>query len=120
MRLRRKLHSSRGETLIETLAAILIASLSVALLFTCIMASVRMDETARAADARYYAALSAAEKQETGMELVDADGNAIGAVVTVTGEGGAAAPPQATFQVGLYGGEDMYSYKAKEVTPVGP
>lgn len=57
----KKLHSSRGETLVEVLASILIAALSVALLFGCVTASTGIDRQARELDAEHYAALSAAE-----------------------------------------------------------
>ncbi len=100
----RKLHDSRGETLVEVLASILISALSVALLFGGIMASVRMDKTAAEADEVHYAMLSAAETQEetpaarTGLEI---EGGA-------AGTGGAS--PKKTFSVDLYGGGGMYSY----------
>ena len=59
----KKLHGSRGETLIEVLASILIASLSVALMFGCVMVSTRMDERARDVDIQHYEGLSAADAQ---------------------------------------------------------
>ena len=43
----KKLHNSQGETLVEVLSSILIASLSVALLFGCVMASAGMDREAQ-------------------------------------------------------------------------
>lgn len=61
--MREKLQSSRGETLVEVLASILICALSIALLFGAVMASTRMDQTAQEADARYYQDLSKAERQ---------------------------------------------------------
>ena len=45
--MREKLQSTRGETLVEALAAILICALSVALLFSAVMASARMDRLAQ-------------------------------------------------------------------------
>ena len=57
----KKLHNSRGETLVEVLASILIASLSVALLFGGVMASASVENQARKWDTAYYGALSAAE-----------------------------------------------------------
>lgn len=59
------LHNSRGETLIEVLASILIAALSVALLFTCVMASSTIDNSAQKADIEHYNALSEADAQIT-------------------------------------------------------
>lgn len=61
--MREKLLSSRGETLVETLASILICALSVALLFGAVMASIRLNRTTREADTRYYLDLSRAERQ---------------------------------------------------------
>ena len=59
----RKRKDSRGETLVELLASILIAALSVALLFTCCMTAAAMGRDTREADGRYYEALSAAEEK---------------------------------------------------------
>lgn len=63
--MREKLSSARGETLVEVMASILIGALSVALLFTAVTASVRMDRIAKAADAAYDTALNDAEAQTT-------------------------------------------------------
>lgn len=60
----KKLHNDRGETLIEVLASIVIGSLSVALMFGCIMVSAKMDEDARDLDKKHYAGLTAADAQE--------------------------------------------------------
>lgn len=59
--MKRKLKSNRGETLVEVLASILIGALSVALLFTAVMASVNMDRTAKETDSKYKEVLAAAE-----------------------------------------------------------
>ena len=105
--MKRKLKDTRGETLVEMLASILIAALAVALLFTCCMASVQMGGQARAADERYYENLSAAEGR-TGLENTGK--------VNVEGNGGNVA-----VEIQLYGGDGMYSYQWKEkVTPSGP
>ena len=61
--MREKLQSSRGETLVEALASILICALSVGLLFGAVMASARLDRIAREAGAQYYQDLSRAECQ---------------------------------------------------------
>lgn len=63
----RKLKNNRGETVIEVLASVLIAALSVALLFGAVSASARIDMSARKMDGEYYGALSAAEAQESPM-----------------------------------------------------
>lgn len=100
----RKLHDSRGETLVEVLASILISALSVALLFGGVMASAQMDRTAARADAAHYAMLSAAETQSG----APADRTGLAIESEAAGTGGAA--PKRTFSVDLYGGGGMYSY----------
>lgn len=100
-----KLHDDRGETLVEVLAAILIATLSVALLFTCIGASAKIEDTVIERDVEHYIALSEADARTTptaGAAPVP------GAIVTIEGSGASA-----TASVEIYGGEGMYSYKEK-------
>lgn len=96
----KKLHDSRGETLVEVLASILIASLSVALLFGCIMASSSMDRKAGELDGKHYEALTAAEAQE--------DTEAPAGKVKVTN---AKNSKEKNLDIKIYGGEGMYSYK---------
>lgn len=111
----RKLHDSRGETLVEMLASILIAALAVALLFTCCMASVEMGRETREADKNYYEALSKAEEQKAPLTM-DADGNPLTtAVVKVEG-----SSVSETVEINLYGGEEMYSYQWKGAAPGDP
>lgn len=100
--MRCKLGDSRGETLVELLAAILVAALSVALLFTCCTAAASMDRRAKEVDAEHYAALSAAERRDTPVADVTA---------TVTIEGNGRSVPD--MAVDLFGGEKMYSYRSK-------
>lgn len=103
----RKLKDDRGETLVEMLASILIAALSVAVLFTCCMASVEMGRETRAADQRYYEGLSEAEGRTGSSE----EGN-----VTVKGNGN-----ETDAAIWVYGGEEMYSYQWKRgAAPGGP
>lgn len=59
-----KLYNERGETLIEVLASIVIGTLSLALMFGCIMAATDMDKTAKVKDGEHYLALTAADAQE--------------------------------------------------------
>lgn len=101
----RKLNDNRGETLVEMLASILIAALSVAVLFTCCTAAVEMGKETRAADEAYYEYLSAAEGRT---------GSAEEGTVKVEGNSDSVA-----VEIQLYGGDGMYSYK-KEADPVGP
>lgn len=78
----KKLRNSRGETLVEVLASVLICSLSILLLFGSVMASGNLDRQAQELDAEYYADLSAAEGQTT-------EANLTGGSLAVTNEDGA-------------------------------
>lgn len=95
----KKFHNSRGETLVEVLASILIASLSVTLLFGCIMASTRMDREARKLDGDHYADLTAAETQS--------GPGSSGAVDIQNPTNGT----EESLPVQIYGGGELYSYK---------
>jgi competence protein ComGC len=57
-----KLTSSKGETLIETLVAVLIVSLASLVFVAMFLMSKTMNETALSADQTFYTELSAAEK----------------------------------------------------------
>lgn len=92
----RKLKSRRGETLVEAMASIVIAALSVAMLFTCVMAASQINRMAREADEAFYAGLTAAEGQT---------GTALPGTIKIAGGG-----RERTFSVSLYGGEGMYAY----------
>ncbi len=61
--MREKLRSSRGETLVEVLASVLVCALSITLLMGAVTASTNMDLRAQEADKDYYAALTKAERQ---------------------------------------------------------
>ena len=100
--MRKKLRDNRGETLVEVLASILIAALSVALLFSSIMASANIDRSARASDETYYEALSQAEGRTGDSEPLE---------ITVKNGG-----VQTVLSVVRYAGKGAYSY-AKEVGP---
>lgn len=92
-----KLKDSRGETLVELLASILIAALSVAVLFTCCLASTEMGRKTRDADKVYYEALSDAEARTMEIETGK-----------VTVANGSTSQP---IDVSIYGGDEMYSYQ---------
>lgn len=96
----RKLQSRRGETLVEALASILIAALSVALLFGCTIAATQINGMAEEADDVFYRALSAAEGQ-----TADAAHPAKTGTVKI-GRGGSSV----TWSVTLYGGDGIYAY----------
>ena len=59
--MKRKLKSRRGETLVESLCAVLIASLSAALLAGMVTAASNMNISARENDAKLYSSISDAE-----------------------------------------------------------
>lgn len=107
---------NRGETLIEVLASVLIAALSVALLFTCVMASSRIERDVESADEKHYSALSAADAQvaptpEPGSGAVP-DIPAGTVTITLVGPSPAVtASPAPSIEV--YGDEGMFSYKRK-------
>lgn len=109
--MRQKLRDSRGETLVEVMASIVIATLSIALLLGGIMASARVERGARDLDRDYYQYLSAAEAH---------DGSGT--------EGGAAKSGELTiqntasglsnkFDILLYGGSGMWAYGLKGAGP---
>ena len=100
----RKLQENRGETLVETFAAIVVATLSVALLFGGIVASGEIEKNAKRVDEDHYKAFNAAEGQE--------ETPAGKATVSIKNGGISTEPP---IEVNLYGGSGVYSYK--KVTP---
>ncbi|HOQ14763.1 MAG TPA: hypothetical protein PKZ58_06735 [Bacillota bacterium] len=64
----RKLRSRTGETLVETLAAILIVTFSGILLVTSIMTALKINKTAEESDAKYRAELNVAEARTDGRD----------------------------------------------------
>lgn len=107
-----KLRSRRGETLVETLAAILIAVLSVTLLLGSVTASSQLARQADRSDDAFFATLTQAE--ERGTPLTASDGVSEDPTVTIT-EG----TKRATIPAQVYGGEDLYSYARQAATPEG-
>lgn len=97
--MKRKVFDKRGEMLIEVLASVLIVSLSIALLFSCVMASYTVDRTAQKVDESYYVALDAAEKQKETTDYPKIGGN-----VTIN-------ETSPAISIDVYGGEGVYSYK---------
>ena len=91
-----KLRSSRGETLVEVLAAVLVATLSVGLLMGGVAASAGINRQADRSDEAFYETLTAAESR-TG---TSASGN----VLMAEGAESISLP------VLVYGGEDLWSY----------
>lgn len=104
--LKTKLRSQRGETLVEVLAAILIASLSVAMLLGGVVVSANLSRQADTTDEYFYETLTAAEARQTPV----ANGT-----VELT-EGGTSID----IPVQIYGGEGLYSYALTADGGVGP
>lgn len=100
--MRRKLNSQSGETLVEALASILIAFLSVTMLFFCVVAAGRMDKGTVEGDKTYYEALAAAETAG------DANKTSDSGEVTVTANGNGAP---FTIKIDFYGKDGLYSYR---------
>lgn len=100
----KKLQQNRGETLVEVLASILIASLSVALLFGCVMASSGMDRQAAELDGKHYEALTGVETQSAAKTT--------GINVTITASPG---DQSAELEIEIYGSPEtgMFSYSRK-------
>lgn len=96
--LKRKLTDSKGETLIEVVASILIGALSILMLFTGLMASFQMNLAAGQSDETFYRVLNEAEAQNNPVEQ---------AQVKVLMDG----TKQVDFSVNVFGGEGLYSYK---------
>lgn len=119
--MKEKLKSERGESLVEILASVLIASLSVGLLVTMIMTSARMNDNAENSDREYYQSLSLAEAQ---LDPMVKDGAPVTTKVTIQrmSEGGQVGIPVEIDGAVCFGGDGIYSYKItpKPGPPSGP
>ena len=116
--MRKKLRDARGETLVEVLASVLIGALSVALLFTAVMASVNMDRNAQKTDEAFYGNFNKAEGQAPAAEVTpnvpDENGKIIvpsGTKVTVDNTDSTVIATPTPVDVDFYGGEGALSYK---------
>ncbi len=107
-RIGKKLHSQRGETLVEVMAAILVATLSVGLLVGGISVSFKMNEKAKETDGYFYQALTKAESRNTPATK----GIAPNPTLRVT-EGGRVI---GEIPINVYGEKGLYSYS---LTPAG-
>lgn len=101
--MRQKLRSQQGETLVEVLACILIAALSVSMLFGGVVASLHINEAADLRDADYYQIFTAAESQTTPLS------NLAGGSYTVKIENPGTGMEK-PLDIHLYGGEGAVSY----------
>ena len=95
----KKLNHNRGETLIEVLASILVASLSVALLFGCVMTASKIDQRAAESDIKHYEAYGNAETHTAAEDEPPP---------TAQVEFAGAPIP---IPIKIYGGEGMFSYE---------
>ncbi len=109
----KKIKNCSGETLVETLASILIGSLSVILLVSMIMASVSINRKAEKYDEEYYSKLNGAERQDAG-DIYTPEVASGKAVVTISVKDEALSPVD--IEVTCYGGEGVCSYAKKETT----
>lgn len=96
-RLRAKLKSQRGETLVELMASILISTLSVGLLLGAVAVSANLNRQAEKADETFYTALTAAESRT---------GESHPGTVTVAETGGSSV----SLHIDVYGGDGLWSY----------
>lgn len=104
-----KFRDRRGETLVETLCAVLVLALGVALLATMISASSRLDQKTDQAAADLYQSFSGAEKMTPGADSTE------GTVSVQVGDGTAKTIPAR-----FYGDSDQvvsYRIKTEEGTP---
>ena len=122
--MREKLRTSRGETLVEVLASVLVCALSITLLAGAVTASANIDLRAQAADTEYYTALSKAERQSRtpagGSSEADTYNSLPGETkVSVTSGGGGSVEiePDATSKLYFYGTERLLSYAIDKPEP---
>jgi type II secretory pathway pseudopilin PulG len=101
-----KLSDSRGETLPELLASIMIGTLSVSLLVGGVAVSAQMNRKADAADEKFYNALSAAERKQED-EKLNASDNTYEVEIS---EG----QKKVLININLFGGDGIYSYQMPE------
>lgn len=104
-----KLRSKAGESLIESLAAILIFTLASVGMFSMVTAAARINETAKATDREYQTQMTYAEQGETAGES---------GVVTMTLTRGTEIINVIVADVDLYGTEGGLFAYYKQVTEV--
>lgn len=103
-RIATKLRSQKGETLVELLASILIATLSVGLLLGGVAVSAKINRQGEHVDKKFYEALTKAESRQTpAAHGVDANPS-----VQVKERGETVNIP-----VQVYGEEGLYAYALK-------
>lgn len=104
--IRTKLRSQKGETLVELLASILVASLSVGLLLGGVAASTNINKKAQRMDEDFYEALTKAESRQN---LVTEGHTSHFSVKVAEGSKTVEIP------VDVYGEQGLYAYALKPV-----
>lgn len=105
----KKLQNQRGETLVETLVSIVIATLSIAMVASASVVASQIIQTGRAEQNDFSAAVQAAETKNAAV----AQAVVTASEVSVGADGAVVAVPSATsgtVAVQVYGAEDIYSY----------
>lgn len=106
--MREKLKNTRGETLVEVLACVLICALSITLLTGAVTVSVNIDSRAQKSDGEYYAALSRAEAQEERLDTLF--GKSVSSGLEITVENQQTDPDRKGITVYFYGSENLFSF----------
>ena len=107
MQFKHPISKVKGETLVETLAAILMCTLAIVMLTTAILTASRLNQTATDQDEDLYTQQTDAETLNKNSTLNVTDG-------TVTIEENATDTNTTTANVTFYGGSDITSYEASE------
>lgn len=114
--MREKWRDERGETLIEVVASILIMTLSVLLLLSAAIVSVRINERAKELDKAFYSVWNAAEEQSTkALSSIVLAGSTV-EVKQISPVSGSSV----SVEVSFYGGEGVLSYLYKPKPMTGP
>lgn len=116
--MREKLRNSRGETLVEVLASVLICALAITLLVGAVTVSANINRQAQEADSEYYKALSRAEAQKERLETLLGVDVSSGLKISVVNN--QTNPNRTLINVCFYGSDRLLSYAAAPETGGGP
>lgn len=100
-RIQKKLRSQRGETLVELMVSILIATLSVGLLLGGVTVSANINRQAQKSDTYFYETLSAAESRK---EPITDDIASKPSIILEE------STKKTNIPVQVYGGKGLYTY----------